>query len=117
MNLTEIEKSNINIIPATTIDGRKNNWIIGLIGDTNIAYVKICSKKQDRNQNNRLKYIYFDNTTTSKGKLHLKKCTKIKCNIRMQNGNTCLLELEKKRTLLIKGRTKKINVDEYIINQ
>ena len=83
MNLTEIEKSNINIIPATTIDRRKNNWIIGLIGDTNIAYGKICSKKQEQNQNNRLKCIHFDNATTSKGKLHLKKCTKIKCNIRM----------------------------------
>src|SRR5437764_13351428 len=119
---------NKRILLSTKIDYRKNNWIAGITKETNKnVYIGILlTKKPDIYTEAMIKTIHYtildDNITLNKsGSLHMIKCSG--CDIGKKEGTSCVISLEKKHCVLIKGKVidrvdendKKIKVIEQMI--
>ena len=99
------DKTNINeeILPITRIDGRKNQWIVSAINTTAI-FGKLKTRKKLIHKSKIIKiehYVYVKDKSIF---LKIKKCNRNSCDKGTWEGESCVIEIEKEKALIIKGK-------------
>jgi len=111
----EVVVQNKEILPYTRIDGRKNQWIIGIWSNGNYVYGLLKTKKNEIRSTISIDIIHHT-ATKQKKKLLLDICKSSDCSYCNDNKDK-IITIDKNKCLIILGRSIKQKDGKILIYQ